>query len=65
MLRAIDRRTHNDYAVQASLHGIKVPLRDNRERAVKEANVNFSPEEEAAMERQMIAAQRNVRERFG
>lgn len=47
MLRAIGRRQHNNYAIQASFHGIKIPLRDNVELLHKRAEADFNPADEA------------------
>lgn len=46
MLRAIDRRTHNQYAVQASFHGIQVPLRHNTEQLTSEVDAKFDQAEQ-------------------
>ncbi len=50
MLKAIDRRTHNEYAIQASFHGIKIPMRDNVDLLHKQAVAAFDPKEQAAID---------------
>jgi hypothetical protein len=62
MLRNIDRRIHNEYAVEASLHGIKVPLRFN---STTQAHVEMSDDERAHLERVMKQGQQRVRARYG
>lgn len=62
MLKAMDRRLHNEYALEASLHGIRVPLRYNKESAVKnEPEFKMDPKEE---ERLLLEAQSRVKGRY-
>lgn len=63
MLKAMDRRLHNEYATQASLHGIKIPLRHNHE--VSSAAEPVTPMEEAKMHEALVAAQSRVKARYG
>ena len=65
MLRAMDRRQHNEYAIQASFHGLKIPLRHNHERAVEEQKVNFDPKEEERALAALMQAQKRVKARYG
>lgn len=53
MLTAMDRRKHNEFATQASLHGVKIPMRHNVERLSEiEAQEPFDPEIEARVMRE-------------
>jgi hypothetical protein len=61
MLKAIDRRLHNQFAMEAGLHGFKIPLRYNRD-AVPQEDVDFDP---VVAEKAMIEAQKRVKARYG
>lgn len=63
MLRAIDRRVHNEYALQASFHGAKIPLRYNKEKEVEAADME-EPADSKALEQAMLQAQERVRRRY-
>jgi hypothetical protein len=64
MLRAIDVRTHNQYATEAGLHGVKVPFRYNREKLIEQSqveDVEFDPKQ---AERAILEAQKRVKSRY-
>lgn len=62
MLRAIDRRTHNEYAIDASLHGYKVPFRVNEKVEREEMEIVLPP---AEAEKLMAEGLARVRARHG
>ena len=64
MLVAIDRRTHNAFAIQAGLHGIKVPFKHNQKKLEDQAaldDLEFNPDQ---VERAMLQAQQRVKSRY-
>jgi hypothetical protein len=64
MLRAIDIRTHNQYAIEAGLHGIKIPFKYNQVRIAdqqKLEDISFDP---AIAEKAIMEAQRRVKARY-
>jgi hypothetical protein len=63
MLRAIDRRTHNQYAIDASLHGIKIPLKFNQD-SPQTKTPELTEEEKVMMEKIIQDGQRRVRARY-
>lgn len=62
MVHAINRRTHNEYAAEAGLHGVKIPFQHNRE---LEASEPEPPMDAAAAAQAMQEAQDRVRKRYG
>lgn len=65
MLRNMDRRLHNSYAIEASLHGIKVPLRHNLEKAKQDQDLEDLEFDPKIAEQAMLDAQSRVRSRYG
>lgn len=61
----MDRRLHNDYAIEASLHGFKVPLRHNIEAKVQDQEIQDQEFDPKIAERAMLEAQSRVRSRYG
>lgn len=65
-LKAIDRRTHNAFALRASLHGIKIPLKTSPSR---KPEVRLDPQTEKAVEdhvmRTLAEKQAALRARHG
>lgn len=64
MLKAIDRRTHNDFAMQAGLHGIKVPFRYSNEVLEHKAQIEDLEFDPKQVERAMAEAQKRVKSRY-
>lgn len=61
-MKNMNRRLHNEYAVQASFHGIKVPLRYNTDLLEKQEEAEpFDPK---IAERALQQAQARVRSRY-
>lgn len=52
----IEVRTHNEFAMRARVHGVKIPLKNLTPRDQETRNTNFSPEEDAAVEKAMQRA---------
>jgi hypothetical protein len=65
MMERINIRVHNDYVVQASLHGIKVPPRFHPDRVKQEAEIEDAEFDPKIAERAMLAAQQRVKARYG
>lgn len=58
MLKAIDRRLHNEYAIEASFHGIKLEMKG------VEPVVEEEPFDEKIAEKALLEAQSRVRSRY-
>jgi hypothetical protein len=64
MLKAIDRRTHNQYAMEAQLHGVKIPFKYNHDLLSKKSEIEDIQFNQEQAERAMIEAQKRVKSRY-
>lgn len=64
MLKAIDRRLHNQYALEASLHGYKIPFRFNRDLEIAKQESVEEKFDTDLVEKAMIDAQKRVKARY-
>lgn len=61
MLKAIEKRRHNETAVQASFHGVKIPFKDAPER---ELPTEISEKEARLQQQAQAEAQMRIADRF-
>lgn len=61
MLRAIDVRVHNIFAREASLHGVKLPMRGS----TISKDVPDNKMDEKLAEEAMLKAQERIKARYG
>lgn len=64
MLKAIDTRVHNQFALEAGLHGVKVPFKYNHEKLTEQEQLDDIQFDPSIAEKAMLEAQRRVKARY-